>query len=84
MGLKQKRVGKSELSTYHVDSARIDLLNALVFRRRANVMGVSIPLDASSIQPKKTTVLDVLTTCMDGVKRFFSQKPDNLPGLCLA
>ena len=84
MGLKQKRAGKSELSTYHVDSARIDLLNSLVFRRRANVMGVSIPLDASSIQPKKTTVLDVLTTCMDGVKRFFNQKSNNLPGLCLA
>ena len=84
MGLKHRRVGKSELATYHVDSARIDLLNALVFRRRASIMGVSIPLDASSIQPKKTTALDVLTTCMDGIKRFFSQKPDNLPGLCPA
>ena len=84
MGLRQKRAGKSELGTYHVDSARIDLLNALVFRRRMGMMGVSVPLDASSIQPKKTTALDVLTTCMDGIKRFFSQKQDNLSGLCPA
>jgi len=84
MGLRQKRVGKSELGTYHVDSARIDLLNALVFRRRIGMMGVSVPLDASSIAPKKTTALDVLTTCMDGIKRFFSHKPDNLSGLCPA
>ena len=84
MGLKQKRVGKSELGTYHVDNARIDLLNALVFRRRSGFMGVSIPLDTSTIAPKKTTAMDVLTTCMDGIKRFFSQKPDDLSGLCLA
>ena len=84
MGLRQKRVGKSELGTYHVDNARIDLLNALVFRRRSGFMGISIPLDTSAIVPKKTTAMDVLTTCMDGIKRFFSQKPDDLSGLCLA
>ena len=84
MGLKQKRVGKSELGTYHVDIERIDLLNALVFRRRATFMGVSIPLDTSTIAPKKTTALDVLTTCMDGIKRFFSQTSDGLSSICLA
>ena len=84
MGLKQKRVGKSELGTYHVDNERIDLLNALVFRRRTNFLGVSIPLDTSTIAPKKTTALDVLTTCMDSIKRFFRPTSNGLSDLCLA
>ena len=84
MGIKQKRVGKSELSTYHVDSARLDLLNALLNRRRSGFLGVNIPLDTSSIPDKKTTLLEVLSTCMDGIKRFFSQKEDVLSGFCLA
>ena len=84
MGLKQKRVGKSELGTYHVDNERLDLLNALVSRRRARVMGVGIPLDTSTIAPKKTTAMDVLTTCMDSIKRFLRPTSEDLSGLCFA
>lgn len=84
MGLKQKRVGKSELATYHVDVERLDLLNALLLRRKAGMMGAHVPLDTSSILPKKTTVMEVLNTCMDGIKRFFHQKPDDFSRLCPA
>jgi hypothetical protein len=83
MGLKQKRTGKSELGAYHLDNERLDLLNALVLRRRERFIGVTIPLDTSTIAPKKTTALDVLTNCMDKIKRFFKQ-PDDFSRCCLS
>ena len=84
LGLKQKRVGKSENGTYHVDAERAALLNALVTRRRAGLVGVSIPLDTTSVPVKKSTTLDVLGACLKGIKRFFQPDSDVFSGFCPA
>ena len=72
LGLKQKRVGRAENATYHVDVERTQLLNSLITRRRSGMAGTNVPLDITSIPVKKTTSLDVLGACFQGIKRFFS------------
>ena len=84
LGLKQKRVGKSENGTYHVDGERATLLNALITRRRAGLVGVSIPLDTTSVPIKKSTTLDVLGACLEGIKRFFQPDSGVFAGFCPA
>jgi len=75
LGLKQNRVGRSEQATYHVNGERIQLLNAILIKRSAGLMGASIPLDTQSLAVKKMTTLDTLTTCLQRIKQFF------MPGL---
>ena len=84
LGLKQKRVGKSENGTYHIDGERTALLNALITRRRAGLVGVSIPLDTTSVPVKKSTTLDVLGACLEGIKRFFQPDSGVFAGFCPA
>ena len=84
LGLKQKRVGKSENGTYHVDVERTTLLNALMIRRRAGLMGVSIPLDTTSVPVKKSVTMDMLGACLDGIKRFFQPGSGVFAGFCPA
>ena len=72
LGLKQKRVGRATKGTYHVDEGRIQLLNNIIIKRRAGLMGASIPLDTQSIVIKKFAPLDKLTLYLQSIKRFFS------------
>jgi len=77
LGLKQKRVGRAENATYHVDGDRLQLLNGIITKRRAGLMGACIPLDTQSVAVKKVTPLDTLTACLQSIKRFFSPpEPD--------
>ena len=84
LGLKQKRVGKSANGMYHLDGERVALLNALIARRRAGLPGVSMPLDTTSVAVKKTTTLDVLGACLQGIKRFFQPDSGVFAGFCPA
>ena len=78
MGLKQKRVGRSENATYHIDEDRISLLNGILLKRRKGFLGSSIPLDTQSIATKKATPLDTLTMCLESIKRFFCPETPKL------
>ena len=84
LGLKQKRVGKSENGTYHLEGARIAMLNAIISRRRAGWAGLGIPLDPTSVPVKKSTTLDALGACLNGIKRFFQPGSDVFSGLSFA
>lgn len=75
LGLKQKRVGRSENATYHIDGDRLQLINGILQKRRAGIMGTCIPLNTSSIPAKKITALDTITTCMQRIKDFFTPNP---------
>ena len=72
LGLKQKRVGRAENATYHVDGDRVLLLNGILLKRRAGLIGAGIPLDTQSVTVKKQTPLETLTVCLQSIKRFFS------------
>ena len=84
LGLKQKRVGKSENGTYHLEGARTAMLNAIITRRRAGWAGLGIPLDTTSVPVKKSTTLDALGACLNGIKRFFQPGSDVFSGLSFA
>jgi hypothetical protein len=71
VGLKQKRVGRAEHATYHVDGDRIALLNGILTKRQAGLMGASIPLNTQSVPVKALLSWDAITACLQGVKRFF-------------
>ncbi len=81
LGLKQSRVGRAENATYHVNGDRLQLLNTLLLKRQAGILGASIPLDTQSVKVKTITPLETLTTCLQSIKRFFSPP---MPGLALA
>jgi hypothetical protein len=73
LGLKQKRVGRAERGLYHLDIARVQLLNALVMRRRKGIAGVGMPLDVSSCAPKKASSLEFFGDVFRKIKGFFTE-----------
>ena len=79
MGLKQKRVGRSELGLYHLDVERINLLNALIVRRRKGFAGVSTPLDTSSCTVKEPSTTEFFIETFKKIKRFFTLDNPPLP-----
>ncbi len=79
MGLKQKRVGRAELGIYHLDSKRINLLNALIVRRAKGAAGISAPLDTSSCTTKEPSTTEFFIETFKKIKRFFTQKGTSIP-----
>lgn len=78
VGLKQKRVGRAEKGLYHLDSERIELMNALTIRRRSTSMSAGIPLDAASKLPKKQSCMHSLREGLAKIKAFLAPKSLNL------
>lgn len=78
LGLKQKRVGRSENATYHIDNDRIILLNGILNKRKIGVMASTIPLNTQSLNTTKITPLKTLEKCLQRIKQFFCIEPDNL------
>ena len=79
LGLKQKRVGRAEEGVYQVDAFRTQLLNALILRRKAGLMGARTPLDTSSVNPKKETPTAFFVECFTKIKQFFTLPSLNPP-----
>ena len=79
LGLKQKRVGRSERGLYHLDVERIHLLNALILRRDKGIAGVSTPLDTSSCALKEPSTTEFFIETFRNIKEFFSLKPLDNP-----
>lgn len=78
IGLKQKRVGRTEKGLYHLDIERIELMNALIMRRRSNIMSTGIPLDAASKLTKKQSCMHSLMEGLAKIKAFLAPAPLNL------
>ena len=72
LGLKQKRVGRSENAIYHLDIERIQLLNALMKRRTSGLLAVSTPLNTSSVAVKKELSAEFFVDCFHKIKKFFT------------
>ncbi|MFA5960490.1 MAG: plasmid replication protein, CyRepA1 family [Tatlockia sp.] len=79
LGLKQKRVGRSEEGLYRIDSKRCQLLNAILQRRQAGVTGRFTPLDTSSLHCKEETSTAFFVDCFQKIKRFFTLPEGNPP-----
>lgn len=79
MGLKQKRVGRSELGLYHLDVERINLLNSLMVRRAKGLAGVSTPLDTSSCTVKEPSTTEFFIETFKKIKRFFTRDCPDIP-----
>ena len=79
MGLKQKRVGRAEQGLYHLDSERINLLNALIMRRAKGLAGVSAPLDTSSCRLKEPSTTEFFIETFRKIKRLFTLDNSVIP-----
>ena len=77
MGYRTKP-GRTEKGLYHLDIERIELMNALIMRRRLNIMGTGIPLDAASKLTKKQSCLHSLMEGLAKIKAFLAPTPLNL------
>lgn len=74
LGLKQKRVGRAEFGLYQLEPSRVQLLNALIMRRKKGCTGISMPLDTSSCAVKKSTSTDFFVTTFRKIKEFILPK----------
>lgn len=74
LGLKQKRVGRSELGIYQLEPSRVKLLNALIMRRKKGCAGISMPLDTSSCAIKELTNTDFFVATFRKIKEFILPK----------
>ena len=72
MGLKQKRVGRTEHGMYQLDRARLDFLNALIARRANGVAGLYTPLDTASCRLKEPSTTEFFVNAFKKIKRFFT------------
>ncbi|MBA2649394.1 MAG: hypothetical protein H0U75_07330 [Legionella sp.] len=79
MGLKQKRVGRSQMGLYHLEAPRINLLNALILRRAKGLAGVTTPLDTSSCKIKEPSTTEFFIETFKKIKRFFTQDTTKIP-----
>ena len=76
LGLKQKRVGRSEEGVYHLDVERITLLNNILYRRKIGTMGAHIPIDTSKLPEKRAVKPELISKCLQKIKEFFTLEPD--------
>ena len=68
MGIKQKRVERASKGLYHIDMDRINLLNALITRRRAGIAGRAMQLIIPDSQLKAKAEEPTLDECLANLR----------------
>lgn len=76
LGLKQKRVGRTEEGVYHLDLERIQLLNNIIYRRKLGISGSHIQIDTSNLPEKRKVKPELISKCLKKIKEFFTLEPD--------